>query len=236
MLDEIERTSGLVSDLVASEALQFGRRSVEDLRRKDRVGPPVAHAYDIRRYDRLCRQPTLDLPLYVAGRRHQQAERPVITGRGLRGQAEQTHVENCSNGAAGEFRTGGIQDPGLNALVVVDELQRNVRHCLIDPGIQKQVRAGQVGIFGTHPHAEVVDHPPGDLGRRQDLNLRLDGVYEKADAGQAPGLRGYLPSDLEWIVDLNGATGLVDRALLRYRPDGRGRRYSKNQDDKPDAA
>ena len=169
--DEIELALGSFSDSIASEALQCGRRSIEDSRRQDRVGPSVAHQNDIRRFEGLRRQPTLDLTLYNLGRIHHESEGAVHTGRRLRGQPEQTKVENRPNRAPGEFPPGGIQNPGLNAFVIVDELQRNVRHGRIDPGIEKQLRAGQVGIFREHPHSQVVDHPPGDLGRAQDLDL-----------------------------------------------------------------
>ena len=171
LLDEIELTLGSLSDHIASEALQCRHRSVEDSRRQDRVGPPVAHVNDIRRFEGLRRQPPLDLTLYILGRMHHESEGAVLIGRGLRGQPEQTKVENRSNRAPGEFPPGGIQNPGLNALDIVYELQGAVRHGRIDPGIEKQLRAGQVGILREHPHSQIIDHPPGDLGRGQHLDL-----------------------------------------------------------------
>jgi hypothetical protein len=107
-----------------------------------------------------------------------------------------------------------------------------LRHIRIEPGIAKQLRANQVRIFREHTQSQFVHHLAGDLSRGQYLDLRLDGIHEEVDTAQPPRLPGELPGDLVGIVDLNGAIRFVDRALPRYRPDGRGRRHTENQYDK----
>ena len=233
LFDEVELALGTVSDPIPSEALQCGRRSVEDLRCQDRVGPPVGHNNDVRRFEGLGRQPALHLTLDLAGGMNHQSEAPVLTGRGLRGQPEQPDVENRADRARGEFPTSGVQDPDLRSFVIVCEFQTDISHIRIDPGTAKQLRANQVRLFREHTQSQFVHHPAGDLNRGQYLDLRLDGIHEEVDTAQPPRLPGELPGDLVGIVDLYGAVRFVDRALLRYRPDGRGRRHTEDQYDKP---
>ena len=86
LLDESKLALRPVSDLIPSEALQCGRGSVENSRRQDRIGPPIAHGNDVREFDGLAAHPALDLILYVAGPTNHQYVAAVLIGRGLRGQ------------------------------------------------------------------------------------------------------------------------------------------------------
>ena len=63
------------------------------------------------------------------------------------GQAELPNIEHGPDRARREFPTADVQNLDTNTLVIVGELQRDVRHRRIDPSIEKQVGANQVGIF-----------------------------------------------------------------------------------------
>ena len=86
LCDEIKRALCPGSDLIASEALECGRRSVENLRRQDRIGPLVSQGNDIGRFYRLRAQPTQDLMLHVTGPTNHESVSAGLIGRGLRGQ------------------------------------------------------------------------------------------------------------------------------------------------------
>ena len=171
LLDEIELVLCALSDPVPSEVLQRGSRCVEDFRPQDRVGPPVAHVHDVRRLEGLGRHPTLNLTQDIVGGMNHQSEAAVLIRRGLRGKPEKSEVENRADRAGCEFSASGIQNPGERTRVVVCELEWAIRHSRINPGIQEQVRANQVGVFREHTHPQCVDHAPGDLRRGQHLDL-----------------------------------------------------------------
>jgi hypothetical protein len=109
------------------------------------------------------------------------------------------------------------------------------RHGLHWVGAGASVGANQVGIRRDYSQSEIIDHPPGDLGRGQHLDLRLDRVHEEVHAATS---RWYcqLPGDFLGVVDLDGAAGLVHRDTLGYGPDGRRSRHAEDQHDQPESA